>query len=169
MRNIERHDGTLIPKTSDIRSVNECHTLSKTRSVDKSISRLRYIKFCAVKGRLPLYPAGRIIKTIDVIEWQATHLPTGNKVKINANSCPNALMLRIGEQFVTIIDATHILGQNIQAVLFTGKNAVNIFPDVLLILRRHFVTVHKHLRTVAGINNPNTLFICTVTLDSRGI
>ena len=40
MRNIERHDGTLIPKTSDIRSVYECHTLSKTRSVDKGISRL---------------------------------------------------------------------------------------------------------------------------------
>ena len=78
-------------------------------------------------------------------------------------------MLRISEQFVTIIDATHILGQNIQAVVFTGKNAVNIFPDVLLILRRHLVTVHKHLSAVAGVNNPNTLFICTVTLDSRGI
>ena len=169
MRNIERHDGTLIPKTPDIRSINECHALSKTRSVDKGISRLRYIKFCAVKGRLPLYPAGGIIKTIDVIEWQTTHLPTGNKVKINANACPNALMLGIGEQFVAIIDATHILSQNIQAVLLTGKNAVNIFPDVLLIQRRHLVTVHKHLRTVAGVNNPNTLFICTVTLDGRGI
>ena len=84
---------------------------------------------------MPLYPAGGIIKIIDVIEWQTTHLPTGNKVKINANSCPNALMLRISEQFVTIIDATHILGQNIQAVQMVDLNGDDV-QEALVFFRK---------------------------------